>query len=407
MHPAIRYSGRLPDRFEPNALSRAFTTQRDSGRAPIDLTVSNPDATGLSPAEGEVREILARAAAGPYRPDPAGLRTAREAVASYYAERGARIDPGEVLLTASTSEAYAHLFRLFCDPGDAVLVPRPSYPLFEPLAALEGVELAPYALRYEAPEWRLDLEDVRAGLDTGARGVIVVEPNNPTGSCLTPAVAAEVDALAAAHGVPVLSDEVFGDFVLPGRARRATWAGPGDALTFVLSGLSKVCGLPQLKLGWIVVAGAPGTRAEAVERLEWVTDAFLSVGTPVQHALPELLGLRSAFQARVAARVAANHAALSAALAARGLPPPEPLHGGWTALLRLPHGRDAATADGTTPGGDAPDEEAVALKLLASGVLVQPGYYFDFAEPGWLVLSLLPEPETFARGAELVAAGLA
>lgn len=384
----IRYSHRVPDDFTPNPLSRALAERRHGVTAPdgltvCDLTVSNPTEVGLSPTDPEVQEILARAAAGPYRPEPAGLRSAREAVASYYAARGVTIDPDQVVLTTSTSEAYAHIFRLLGDAGDSFLVPRPSYPLFEPLAALEAVRLDPYPLHYDG-RWWLDREALAAAVHSRTRGVILVEPNNPTGSCLSPEEAESVEELAAAHGLPLAVDEVFGDFVTDGTPRRATWAAGGPGLTFVLSGLSKVCGLPQLKLGWIVVAGPAELRAPALQRLEWVTDTFLAVGTPVQHALPELLPLRHAFQARVGARVAENHALLA------GLAPPGgplevlALSGGWTVLVRLPR---------------LHSEEAWCLRLLQAGVLVHPGHFYDCGEEAWVALSLLPRPETFARGA--------
>lgn len=243
-----------------------------------------------------------------------------------------------------------------------------------------------YPLRYDG-RWWLDREALAQAITPHTRGLILVEPNNPTGSCLSPEEAAHVDALAAARGLPLIVDEVFGDFVPGDVARRPTWAAPGAALTFVMSGLSKVCGLPQLKLGWIVVAGPDAARAEAVARLEWVADTFLSVGTPVQNALGALLAARHAFQAAVAARVAANRAALEALAPAGG--PLEPLAGGggWAVVLRLPRVRT---------------EEEWCLALLRAGVLVHPGHFYDFEDEAWVVVSLLPDPGMFARGAGIL-----
>lgn len=390
----VHYSRRLPADFAPNALSRALAAHRQGGAPLIDLTVTNPTEVGLSPDDASVRNWLDRPGAGRYAPDPAGLEEARAAVASYYADRGARIEPEQVLLTASTSEGYAHVFRALGDPGDSFLVPRPSYPLFEPLAALESVRLDPWPLRYDG-RWWLDREALERAITPRTRGLILVEPNNPTGSCLSPEEAESADALAAARGLPLIVDEVFGDFVPGDVPRRPTWAAPGSAaLTFVMSGLSKVCGLPQLKLGWIVVAGPEAARAEALARLEWVADMFLSVGTPVQNALGAILGARHAFQAAVTARVAENRATLAALAPAGG--PLELLAGGggWAAVLRVPRVRT---------------EEEWCLALLRAGVLVHPGHFYDFEDEAWVVVSLLPEPGAFARGAgilrEVVAAG--
>lgn len=383
----VRYSRRLPGEWAPNALSAALAARRAAGAPVIDLTVTNPTEVGLSPDDDAVRAALDRPGAGRYAPDPAGLLEARRAVTSYYADRGAPIDPTQVVLTASTSEAYAHVFRLLGDPGDSFLVPRPSYPLFEPLAALEAVRLAPWPLRYDG-RWWLDREALERALTPRTRGLILVEPNNPTGSCLSPEEAEYADALAAARGLPLIVDEVFGDFLPGDTPRRSTWAAPGGAaLTFVMSGLSKVCGLPHLKLGWIVVAGPESARADALARLEWVADTFLSVGTPVQNALGPLLDGRHAFQAAVATRVATNRAALAARAPAGG-----PLQlldgaGGWAAVLRLPRLRG---------------EEEWCLALLGAGVLAHPGHFYDFEDEAFVVVSLLPEPATFARGADLL-----
>jgi len=293
------------------------------------------------------------------------------------------VDARDVVLASGTSEAYSHLFRVLCDPGDRVLVPAPGYPLLPPLAALDAVELATYALD-PARGWRPDVGAIAAMLDAHTRAVVVVQPNHPTGTGFDAGELAALDAACASRGVAVIADEVFGDFgwdtPVPGAL------GDRAAATFVLQGLSKLCGLPQLKLSWIALAGPADARARAREALEWVADAYLTVGGPVQHALPALLARRHAFLGRVRARVAANRAALGAALAACGAEL-LPAAAGWTALVRLPDGVDA---------------DALALALLGRGVAVHPGYFYDLDDGRHLVLSLVVRPETLAAGAAIL-----
>jgi aspartate/methionine/tyrosine aminotransferase len=356
-----------------NAISRALAERREPF---VDLTVSNPTVAGLPGTEAKLPP------APVYVPDPRGLLEAREAVAAYHGASAA-----QVILAASTSEAYSWLFKLLCEPGDEVLVPQPSYPLFDWLTALEGVRAAPYPLRWDG-EWHLDATTLQFGPRT--RAVLVVSPGNPAGAYLK---TDERDALAracSAHGCAVICDEVFADFPAgpdPRRARTAaTWS---DVLSFALSGLSKVAGLPQLKLGWLVASGS-GSQ-QALERLEIIADTYLSVGTPVQLAAPALLAARHEFQGALNARLQQNRAALAAAR------PPDAhwdvlrSEGGWSAILSVPRTRT---------------EEEWTLALLDAGVLVHPGYFFDFPEGAHLVVSLLPEPAQFARGMEILAAAL-
>ncbi len=314
-----------------------------------------------------------------YEPDPRGILSAREAVARYYEERGeAPVSPEDLVLVASTSEAYAHLLRLLCDPGDEILVPRPSYPLFEPLAALEDVRVEHYRLAYDGG-WRLDLDSLEGALSPRTRAMILVQPNNPTGSCLSDRELECVESLCAERGIAIISDEVFGDFPWPPAENPfPSRAGGGRVLTFALGGLSKLCGMPQMKLAWIAIAGPPAERREAARRLEWIADLFLSVSTPVQIALPKLLRARHAFGNAARDRIAANLsrlAALGGALRAlKGA-------GGWSAVLSTP----------ATPG-------EFALQALAKcDVLVHPGHFYDLAD-GHAVVSLLAEPGTFAEG---------
>ncbi|HTT69918.1 MAG TPA: pyridoxal phosphate-dependent aminotransferase [Anaeromyxobacteraceae bacterium] len=350
----------------------------------IDLAESNPTRCGL----GWPAELLARALAGQdlgrYRPSPFGLGEARAAVASYLQGHLARVDPSQVVLTASTSEAYAYLLELLCDPGEEVLVPAPAYPLLEVLGRLASVALVRYPLRYDGT-WHLDLPALEAAVTGRTRAVVVVSPSNPTGALLAPEEHAALEALCAGRGLALIGDEVFADTAL---GETASVASRDGCLAFHLSGLSKVCGLPQLKLSWLAVSGPPREAGRALERLAMIADAFLSVASPVQQALPALLGDRERFLAPLRQRLAANRAEL-ARLSGDGAPfGPLRSGGGWSAVLRM---------------GEAEDEEQVCLDLLEDGVRVHPGFFFDFERPGHLVLSLLPEPAEFARGAARVA----
>jgi aspartate/methionine/tyrosine aminotransferase len=310
-------------------------------------------------------------------------------VASYYADsRGAAVDPDRIVLTASTSEAYALLFKLLCDPGDCVLVPEPSYPLFGYLTALESVRAVPYPLRWDG-EWHLDADAVAAAMTSAARAIVVVSPGNPTGAYLKEDELRALSHLCERNGCALLCDEVFADFPrVPDPRRVATAAAHEAVLTFTLSGLSKICGLPQLKLGWCAVSGPPGDVSGALARLELVADSYLSVGTPVQLAAASLLDLRHVFQRRVLARIEANLRALAQARDAGAGWDLIPAEAGWSAILAVPA---------------APSEEDWALRLLDSGVLVQPGYFYDFPRGSHLVVSLLPPEAEFARAAQVLA----
>ena len=367
-----------------NPLAEALARARAEGRRLLDLTESNPTAAGLQAGRG-VLELLGDPAAARYAPDPRGLASAREAVARDFARRGAALPPERLLLTASTSEAYGWLFKLLCDPGDAVLVPRPSYPLFEYLAGLESVRVDRCELAYDG-EWHLDRASLEAALHPRSRAVVVVHPNNPTGSYLKRPELDWLLELCARRGLALISDEVFADFTLdlPAPPLASLAADDAPALVFALGGLSKSLGLPQLKLGWIGVAGPAAPRAAALERLEVLGDTYLSVGTPVQAAAPALLARLPELQAPLAARVRDNLAALRAALAP-GLPASLwRAEGGWYAVLRVP--------------ATLPEEQRCLRLLERHGVLVHPGYFFDFPGEAFLVLSLLPEPAVFAEG---------
>jgi aspartate/methionine/tyrosine aminotransferase len=368
---------------EDNALSRAVAAVRAEGRAVADLTEGNPTRAGLG--DPALVALLGDPRGALYAPSALGDERARAAVARYYEDRGLAVAKDQVCLSASTSEAYGWLFKLLCERGDEVLVPAPSYPLFSFLAALEDVSLVPYPL-VRAEHFRIDLAALAAAAGPRARAVILVHPNNPTGSFVRRDEAAEVAALCRDRGLALIVDEVFGDFAfdpLPAD-RRPSFAGEREALTFVLSGLSKVVAQPQLKLGWIAVSGPEAIAREAMGRLEVVADTYLSVSTPVQLALPEILARRGPVQAAVRARVAANLAALDAAIAAAGEHAPVrrlPADGGWYAVIEVPRTQE--------------EDAWVESLVREDGVLVHPGYFFDFAEAGTLVVSLLPEEETF------------
>ncbi|WP_257452824.1 pyridoxal phosphate-dependent aminotransferase [Archangium lipolyticum] len=373
-----------------NPLARALAGRRALGLPLLDLTETNPTRVGL-PAPEPV--LLASPEALGYSPEPQGLLSAREAVAAHLATRGARVLPEHLVLSASTSESYGWLFKLLCEPGDNVLVPSPCYPLFEYLTRLEGVETRTYRLP-RAHGFGLDVDEVAAARDARTRAVLVVNPGNPTGHFLQDGELAALGALCAEAGLALISDEVFSDFAWdsePGRV--LTVAGRElPMLTFSLSGLSKVAGLPGLKLGWTHVGGPAASRDEALARLELVADTYLPVNTPVQLALPGLLAHAPRFQAALLARVGENRRLLLEARPSDARWDVVPAHGGWSSVLRIPL---------------EPGEEATCLALLDEGVGVQPGYFYDFTGGAFLVLSLLPPPEVFAAALEPLARVLA
>jgi aspartate/methionine/tyrosine aminotransferase len=380
------FSNRLNWNLRPNRISTLVAEKRQAGSPILDLTESNPTRVGLVYPQVEILAALADPSALTYRPSPRGLDSAREAVAGYYRDRGTQVDYEQVLLTASTSEAYAYLFKLLANPGDEILAPRPSYPLFEFLAGLESVKIRQYPLRYDGV-WHIDFDALEKAITPRTRGIVVVNPNNPTGSFLKRGELDVLDLLAAQRGLAVLSDEVFRDYGFAEDTERvSTLTGERRALTFSMSGLSKIAGLPQMKLGWIVASGPHHDQArdQAMDSLELIADTYLSVSTPVQVALPRLLGISGNILKEIRERTASNLARLRAAIvgSAATLLRTE---GGWYAVLQVPRTRT---------------EEEWALKLLdESGVLVQPGFFFDFESEAFLVLSLLPEPATFAEGA--------
>lgn len=391
----------------PSPLAARREARRARGLPVLDLADANPTRAGLAAPAAALAEALTAVARDPasarYEPDPRGPQPAREAIAAVHREGGAALAAEHVVLAAGTSEGYAHLFRVLADPGDLVHLPAPGYPLFEHLAALEGVDALRYPLR-EPPaggaRWRIDVAALAGALSPRSRAVLLVHPHNPTGSHVDPEDLAALRALAAARGLALVSDEVFADSALaagaPPSALVGAEAGP---LHFVLSGASKLLALPQWKVAWIAVAGPAALRDEALARLEFAADAYLSVSPLLAAALPALLGHRAAIGAELRARVAANREHLAAALAGTGATL-LPAEAGWSALVRIPGGGD---------------EEALALALLdGPGIVVQPGFLFDLeprdgagAPCAHLVLGLLSEARRFARGVDALAGFLA
>ena len=363
----------------PNRLAELLEARRASGRPLYDLTVSNPTELGIDYPEEEILSALSDPRALRYQPEPRGLPSAREAVCAYYRAKDIRVDPANIFLTAGTSEAYSLIFKLLCNAGESALVPKPSYPLFDYLAQVNDVDLRDYPLRYYDSGWRLDIDDESA---KGARAIVIVNPHNPTGAFLKKQEHREIARTAQENGLALIVDEVFLDYPLAEDDRRfGSTAGDAEALTFTLNGLSKMAGLPQMKLGWIVVGGAPRPAAEAMERLEILCDTFLSVNSPAQAALPALLKAGGRVRSQILQRVKSNYetlrkTALDTPCSALRV------EGGWYAVVRVPQTKS--------------DEEWAIRLLDQAGVHVYPGYFFDFAEHQYLIVSLLPDERTFA-----------
>ena len=344
----------------------------------LDLTVSNPTECGFEYDSSAILDALSNPAALSYEPNPKGLESARRAVAGYCADRGENVSVEDVFLTTSTSEAYSYVFRTICDPGDELLIPSPSYPLFDFLADIEDVNLVRYPLLYDHG-WQIDLHALEQAITPRTRGVIVVNPNNPTGNFAKPAEMAKLNSICAERELAIIADEVFLDFAIDGD-RPASFAGNRSAPTFTLSGLSKICGLPQMKAAWLVVSGPQKWKSEALARLEVIADTFLSVNAPVQLAMPRFLEQRHGFHKQVVTRVRGNLAELDRQLAAQSAISRLKVEGGWCVVLRVPATRS---------------NEDLAIELLTRrGVAIHPGHLYDFPSTGYIILSLIiPEPK--------------
>ena len=376
------FSSRFHWDLRPNRISQALAAKRAAGARILDLTESNPTHAGLHYPD-EIVRAFEDAAMLAYEPAPAGTPAARAAVSAWYAARGHTVPVERILLTASTSEAYAYLFKLLTNAGDEVLVPRPSYPLFEFLADMESVTVRQYPLVYHGG-WSIDLRAVEGALTPRSRAIVLVNPNNPTGSYVKRGELSALTSLCARRGIALISDEVFADYALAEDADRvATLAGVEECLAFSMSGLSKVAGLPQMKLGWMVVSGPAALRAEAWEKLEWIADTYLSVSTPVQCAAARLLAAGETVQRQIRQRASDNLAFARGAVA--GSPANIlAVEGGWYITLQVPR---------------IHSEEEWTLQLLErADVLVQPGFFYDFESEAYLVVSLLTAPEIFRDG---------
>jgi alanine-synthesizing transaminase len=379
------FSSRVTGDLEPNRLTRAVRRARAAGTALLDLTVTNPTMAGIHyPAS--VLDSLADPAALRYEPSPLGLPDARAAVARDYARHGINVAPERVVLTASTSDAYSLLFKLLCAPdGDAVMLPVPSYPLFDHLTRLDGVRSIPYRLEYQG-RWAIDVETLDKGWTDTVRAVLAVSPNNPTGSMLTGAELAALTERCEARDAALIIDEVFADYPLS--AHEPSHPDRSVCLTFRLGGLSKSAGLPQVKLGWILVDGPEALARGALDRLELICDTYLSVSTPVQRAAPSLIAAGAGVRACILDRIRSNDHELRTLAAAYPSIQVLPSEAGWSAVLRVPSTRT---------------EEDLVIELLErDGVLVHPGFFFDFAHESFLVVSLLPERPTFVEGVRRV-----
>ena len=378
------FSSRTPVGLPPNRLTLALAEARASGQAVIDLTLSNPTRAGFD-YPSDLLAPLSDPDALIYAPEPLGLPAARHAIARQYARRGFDVAPDRIVLTASTSEAYSLVFKLLCDPGDEVLVPRPSYPLFDHLTRLDAVRVSAYDLEYHG-RWSIDLEGVERAFSSNTRAVLCVHPNNPTGSFVSPSELDRLAAMCVGRDVAIVADEVFSDYELvPGAARGAArLLDRRDVLVFGLGGLSKSIGLPQVKLGWIAIAGPDATVEHALERLEFASDMYLGVSTPVQLAASELLDRGASIRRQIQARVSANFQYLCSrpieATGCRVLA----AEGGWYSVVQVPAYES---------------EEELVLKLLARDrVLVHPGYFYDFPHEAFLIVSLLLPETEFREG---------
>lgn len=391
---APQYSSRLVWNTTANPLEALKASLRSEGAGILDLTPTNPTACDLGDWSQPIAAALARPEASLYHPTSEGLLGAREAVCTFYADMGARVSPDDLLLTASTSESYSFLFQMLCDPGDEVLVPAPSYPLFEHLAGLTGVRLQEYRLHYQM-EWLVDLRSAIDACSARTRAVIVVNPNNPTGSYLRDFELQGLLDLCAEKGLALIADEVFWEHTIASSAESSGEVKPvqpdrpwvanssPDVLCFSLGGLSKSAGMPQMKVGWIVVRGPEQIRRTAVDRLRWIADTYLSVSAPVQYALSNLLLIGAEIREAILRRIRGNAVRLRR-LAGSGWLAPLPVEGGWSAVVRLPTLQT--------------DHQWCEALLRHQQVWVQPGYFYDFGREAHVVLSLLTPPDLFSTG---------
>jgi alanine-synthesizing transaminase len=379
----MRLSTRTAWETTESDLARALRERKEAGLPLLDLTASNPTQCGFFYDAEAILAPLSAPEALQYGPDPRGMRSAREAVCGYYCEHGAEVRPEQIFLTTSTSEAYSYAFRLLCDAGDEVLIAQPSYPLFDFLAMLDNVRLVPYALFYDHG-WHLDAEDVRRRITPRTRAIVLVHPNNPTGHYTKLHERRQLEELCSEYGLALIVDEVFLDYPLAQITAQSFAAGPHPALTFVLSGMSKTAGLPQMKAAWIAAFGPQQELMEALARLEVIADTFLSMNAPVQCALPVWMKQRHGIQQQISSRTSKDLEILDAALRTQGMVTRLDVEAGWYAVLRVP-----AIQRG---------EELAVHLVREHGVSAHPGDFFGFAGDGYIVVSLLAKEEEFRAG---------
>jgi len=377
------FSKRTDWALSPNRLTEVQIELQAAGAAVLDLTISNPTRAGITYDSEHILDSLRNRNALDYDPQPKGLLSARQAVADYYREdHGCIIDPEAVVLTTSTSEGYSYVFRLLCNSGDEILVPKPSYPLFEFLADLQDVKLVPYQLIYDHG-WQIDFHSLSQAVNEGTRAVAMVHPNNPTGSFVSPPERAELNRFCRDHDLSLIVDEVFLDYTFDG-VRRDTFVSSQEVLAFTLSGLSKISGLPQMKLAWIVTTGPSGKVTNPLNRLEIIADTYLSVNAPIQLAAPVLLEQRKNIQPQLLERVGINLQELDRQLGEQRTCTRLDVEGGWYVVLRVP----AVQSD-----------EDLAIKILRGAfVSIHPGHFYDFPADGYLIASLITKPEDFREG---------
>ena len=376
------FSRRTDWRLTPNRFTRAQQELRAAGREVLDLTISNPTRAELHYDAETILQALINPEALDYDPQPKGLRRAREAVAGYYRKQHDDVDPESIVLTTSTSEGYSYLFRLLCNVEDEILVPKPSYPLFEFLADLQDVKLVPYPLLYDHG-WQIDFPSLYKAVNHRTRAVVVVHPNNPTGSFVADEERNLLNNFCREYKLSLIADEVFLDYAHDG-ARRSTFAANREVLTFTLSGISKISGLPQMKLAWIVANGPAEVVSAALARMEVIADTYLSMNAPIQLAAPVLLEQRHSIQPLLLDRVRANLSELDRALAKQKTCRRLDVEGGWYAVLRVPVTQS---------------DEDLAIEILRRlSVLVHPGHFYDFSGDGHLIVSLITPPHDFHKG---------
>jgi alanine-synthesizing transaminase len=384
------FAGRTNWNLATNRLSEALTRHRASGALLLDLTASNPTECGFRYDADSIFSALRNPTALEYQPNPKGLEITRLAVAEYYSGLNAAVSADDIFLTTSTSEAYSYVFRLLCNPGDELLIPAPSYPLFSFLAEIQDVKLVRYPLIYDHG-WQIDFHSLQSGVTSRTRGVIVVNPNNPTGHFIKAPEMQALNELCAKRNLAIIADEVFLDFSL-GQEKPLSLAANEEALTFAMSGLSKIAGLPQMKMAWLVASGPTTLKKQAIENLEIIADTYLSPNAPVQLATPIFLEQRGGFQEQLLARVRQNLKELDRQLGAESNCSRLQVEGGWYVVLRVPATRS---------------DEELALTLLATrDVYVHPGHFFDFPSDGYLVLSLITREDEFADGIQRIFAAL-